>query len=41
MIIYPETGHDLHECRDELLELLAKWLPEKLGVSERANGETS
>lgn len=39
MIIYPGVGHDLHECRDELLELLVKWLPEKLGAVERGHND--
>ena len=29
-VIYPGAGHGLRECREELLGLLRRWLPEKL-----------
>jgi hypothetical protein len=34
--LYPGTGHGLDEVRQEVLDLLVRWLPEKLaGKSQR------
>lgn len=34
-VLYPGAGHGLRECRQELLDLLRQWLPEKLLRLER------
>lgn len=37
MVLYPGAEHGLRECKDELHELLRRWIPEKLG-KENTNG---
>ena len=33
LVLYPGTEHGLWECKDELHDLLCRWIPEKLGVA--------
>lgn len=33
LVLYPGAGHGLDECREELLDLLVRWIPERLGCS--------
>jgi fermentation-respiration switch protein FrsA (DUF1100 family) len=30
LVLYPGAGHGLDKCREELIELLAQWLPRHL-----------
>jgi pimeloyl-ACP methyl ester carboxylesterase len=32
IVLYPNAGHLLEEARDELRELLVRWIPERLGT---------
>ena len=31
LVLYPGAGHGLRQCKDELHDLLKRWLVEKLG----------
>ena len=33
VVVFPEAGHGLRECRDELHTLLAEWIPAQAGLS--------
>ena len=34
LVIYPDAGHSLRECKDELHDLLRCWIPEKLDAAD-------
>ncbi|MCI0438573.1 MAG: prolyl oligopeptidase family serine peptidase, partial [Chloroflexi bacterium] len=34
LVIYPGAGHGLRQCKDELRELLKRWIGEKLNVTD-------
>ncbi len=33
LVIYPDARHHLRECKDELHDLLSRWIPEKLDAA--------
>jgi hypothetical protein len=33
LILYPDAEHGLRECKDELHDLLCRWIPAKLGAA--------
>ena len=35
LVLYPGTEHGLMECKDELHDLLRRWVPEKLGLGDK------
>ncbi|HEX8235683.1 MAG TPA: dienelactone hydrolase family protein [Abditibacteriaceae bacterium] len=35
LVLYPGAGHGLDECREELLDLLVRWIPEHLGCPSK------
>ena len=34
LVIYLDAGHSLHQCKDELHDLLRRWIPEKLDSAD-------
>ena len=41
LVLYPGADHGLRECKDELHDLLRRWIPEKLSVGSKGTDGAS